>query len=100
MSVVDGVWETVIDTPMGQRKGTLTLKSDGASLSGTLDGDQGSIAIQDGAVNGNDLTWKADISNPMSMTLEFSAKVDGDAIAGSVKLGGFGTASFKGSRAG
>ena len=99
MSVVDGVWETVIDTPMGQRKGTLTLKSDGASLSGTRWRPR-QHRIQDGAVNGNDLTWKADISNPMSMTLEFSAKVDGDAIAGSVKLGGFGTASFKGSRAG
>ena len=99
MSDVDGVWDTVTNTPMGQQKGTLTLKSDGSALEGTLSGAQGSIDIQDGAVDGNTATWKANITNPMPLTLEFTATVDGDEISGSVKLGAFGTASFKGTRA-
>jgi hypothetical protein len=33
------------------------------------------------------------------MNLEFSATVTGDEIAGSVKLGAFGNADFKGTRA-
>ena len=53
----------------------------------------------DGTVDGDNLTWKADITTPMAMTLEFSATVNGDEISGDVKLGAFGNASFSGTRA-
>lgn len=100
MSDVDGVWDTVTDTPMGQQKGTATLQTDGDTLTGTLSGAQGTAEIQDGKVDGNAVSWKLDITQPMPLTLEFSATVDGDEMSGSVKLGAFGTASFKGTRAG
>ncbi len=99
MSDIDGVWETVTDTPMGQQKGTVTLQAEGGKLTGTMAGPQGSIDIHDGTVDGNQATWKANITNPMPMTLEFTATVAGDEISGSVKLGAFGDASFKGTRA-
>ena len=99
MSSADGVWNTTMNTPMGAQKGTLTLATDGDSLSGKLDGAQGTVEIKDGKVDGDALSWKADITNPMPLTLEFSAKVEGDGISGSVKLGGFGNASFTGTRA-
>ena len=38
------------------------------------------------------------MTQPMPMTLEFSATVEGDEISGNVKLGGFGNASFTGAR--
>jgi len=50
-------------------------------------------------VDGNAVTWKASISKPMPLTLEFSGTVDGDTMTGSVKLGMFGTQSFSGVRA-
>ena len=56
------------------------------------------MAIENGAVDGDTLTWKAAITSPMPMTLEFSASVDGDAITGTVKLGAFGEAEFSGTR--
>ena len=95
----DGVWNTTMNTPMGAQKGTLTLATDSGSLTGKLEGQQGTVEIKDGSADGNSLTWKADISNPMPMTLEFSATVDGNEISGNVKLGGFGNASFTGTRA-
>ena len=95
MSDVDGVWDTVTNTPMGQQKGTATLKTDGDKLTGTLSGAQGTVELQDGKVDGNNVSWKLDISQPMPLTLEFSAAVEGDEISGSVKLGAFGTASFQ-----
>lgn len=98
MSDVDGVWDTVTDTPMGQQKGTATLQTDGDALTGTLSGAQGTVEIQDGKVDGNAVSWKLDITQPMPLTLEFSATVDGDEMSGSVQLGAFGTASFKGTR--
>lgn len=100
MSQVDGSYDITTNTPMGAQKGVLTLAADGNSLSGSLSGDQGSINLEDGAINGDDLSWSANITSPMPMKLEFSAKVDGDAISGSVKLGSFGNASFSGTRQG
>ncbi|MYE14754.1 MAG: hypothetical protein F4X99_24450 [Gammaproteobacteria bacterium] len=99
MSSADGVWNTTMNTPMGAQKATLTLATDGGSLTGSMSGPQGSIDLKDGAVDGDSLSWKADITQPMAMTLEFSATVSGDEIAGNVQLGAFGTASFSGTRA-
>ena len=95
----DGTWNTTMNTPMGAQQGTLELKTDGSALTGTLSGAQGTIELKDGAADGDSLSWKADITTPMAMTLEFSATVDGDSISGNVKLGAFGTATFSGTRA-
>jgi hypothetical protein len=94
----DGTWNTTINTPMGAQTGELTLATDGATLTGKMVGAQGEMAISDGAIDGNSLTWKAQMTSPMPMTLEFSATVDGDSISGSVKLGFFGNATFSGTR--
>ena len=99
MSNVDGVWNTVTNTPMGAQNATVTLATDGNTLTGNMAGPQGTIDVEDGVVDGDSLTWKANITSPMPMTLEFSATVDGDEISGSVKLGAFGTANFTGTRA-
>ncbi len=95
----DGTWNTTMNTPMGAQNGTMTLATDGGSLSGKLSGPQGELDLQDGTVDGNNLTWKADITTPMAMTLEFQATVDGDNMSGNVKLGAFGNASFTAERA-
>ena len=95
----DGTWNTTINTPMGAQNGTLTISTEGGNLSGKMSGPAGEMDIQDGAIDGDNLTWKADITSPMAMTLEFSATVSGDDISGSVKLGAFGDASFTGTRA-
>ncbi len=94
----DGTWNTTINTPMGAQNGTLSLSVDGTALSGKMSSPQGDMEIMDGAVDGETLTWKADITSPMAMTLEFTATVTGDEIGGTVKLGAFGDATFSGTR--
>ncbi|MFP6814932.1 MAG: hypothetical protein VB949_04585, partial [Pseudomonadales bacterium] len=69
----DGTWKTVMNTPMGAQDGTLELTTDGSTLTGKLSGPQGDIELNEGTVDGDALTWKADITAPMAMTLEFSA---------------------------
>ena len=96
---VDGTWNTTMNTPMGAQQGTLELKTDGGTLTGSLSGAQGTLELQEGTVDGNELAWKADITSPMAMTLEFTATVDGDNISGNVKLGAFGNAPLSGTRA-
>ena len=76
----------------------MTLVTDGNSLSGKMEGPQGTQEFEGGTVEGNDLAWKMEMTSPMPMTLEVSASVDGDAISGNIKLGAFGDASFSGTR--
>jgi hypothetical protein len=95
----DGNWSVVVATPMGERRGTLSVKTEGTTLKGSQMADDGNSAdIFDGTVNGNEVSWKVSITDPMPMTLEFTGTVDGDEIAGTVKLGEFGDSSFSGSR--
>ncbi len=96
----DGKWQLTINTPMGAQQSTLTLSANGDSLSGTQSASSGDERpIEDGTIAGDSLSWKASITKPMPMTLEFSATVQGDSMSGSVKLGPFGTQSFRGVRA-
>jgi len=95
----DGTWNTTMNTPMGAQNATLTLSTDGGTLTGKMAGPQGEMELQEGSIDGDNLSWKADITSPMAMTLEFSATVSGDEISGNVKLGAFGNASFSGTRA-
>jgi hypothetical protein len=96
---VDGNWKITLSTPLGDRDATLTLKSDGGSLTGKQAAEGNEADIVDGTVSGNDVAWKAAITDPMPLTLAFSGKVDGDSISGDVSIGPMGSFPFKGSRA-
>jgi hypothetical protein len=94
----DGNWNLVVATPMGERCAPLSVKTDGDTLSGSQMADGNSAEVFDGAVNGNAITWKVSITDPMPMTLEFNGTIDGDELSGSVVLGAFGSSSFSGTR--
>lgn len=98
MAAVDGDWDVTIKSPMGDQKSVFTVNSDGSSFSGKMAGALGSMDVRDGAVDGNTLTWKMDMTVPMPMTLEGTATVDGDSISGDVKAGAFGSMALSGSR--
>ncbi|CAN5644371.1 hypothetical protein BH10PSE14_BH10PSE14_00730 [soil metagenome] len=98
MSGVDGTYETVVKSPMGDQKATLTVKSDGSSWTGQQIGAMGSADITDGKVDGNTISWSMSITVPMPMTLDCTATIDGDTVAGSVKAGAFGSFPMTGKR--
>ena len=95
---VDGKWEIVINSPLGAQKAVLDMATDGNSLSGTQTAQQGSGPLENGKVDGNNLTWSAKITNPMPLILDFTGTVDGDKLSGSVKAGSFGSFPFTGNR--
>jgi hypothetical protein len=96
---VDGNWNIVMNTPMGERKATLTLSSAGGTLTGTQGADGNSGEIFDGTVSGDDVAWKISITNPMPLTLAFSGKVTGDSMSGEMGIGPMGSFPFTGTRA-
>ena len=96
---VDGSWNIVMSTPMGERNATLTVKSAGGTLTGTQGAEGQSTEIFDGKANGDDVSWKVSITNPMPLTLEFTGKVAGDSISGEMGIGPMGSFPFTGTRA-
>jgi hypothetical protein len=95
---VDGKWEITINSPMGAQKAQLDLKSDGASLTGTQTAQGSTQPLANGKVEGAVLSWSANITSPMPMTLEFTGSVESDTLKGSVKAGAFGSFPFAGTR--
>ncbi|WEJ98654.1 MAG: hypothetical protein P0Y59_17125 [Candidatus Sphingomonas phytovorans] len=99
MAEVDGTWDTVVKSPLGDQKATFVVKSDGGSFTGTNTGAMGSVEVT-GTVDGNALHWTMNITVPMPMTLDCNATVEGDTLTGTVGAGAFGSFPMSGTRAG
>lgn len=95
---VDGKWDLNLNSPMGAQAMTFEVATAGDDLTGNITSPMGAMDITDGKVDGDTLSWKVALTQPMPITLEFSGKVDGDSISGQAQLGTFGSASFSGSR--
>ena len=99
MANVDGAWNVVVKSPLGDQQSVLTIASDGSAFTGNMSGAMGSLDVEDGKVDGDTLTWKMSLKVPMPMTLDCQATVDGDAITGSAGAGAFGSFPLSGTRA-
>ena len=99
MAEVDGKWNCIVDSPMGEQEFVLTVNSSGDSFTGSAEGNIGSRDIPEGVVDGDDLAWTMQISKPMPVTLTCRATVSGDTLEGKVKAGIFGSFPIRGTRA-
>ena len=95
----DGTWNLTMQTPMGERRSTLTLSTAGGTLTGKQEAEGNTTDISDGSVSGNDVSWKVAITNPMPLTLTFSGSVSGTTLNGTADTGMFGSFPFEGTRA-
>ena len=98
MANVDGNWDTVAKTPMGDQKALLSVASSGDSFTGTFSGAMGNTEVRNGKVDGDRLTFEIDITVPMPMTLTGDVVVDGDMLNGTVTAGAFGAFPITGTR--
>jgi len=96
--MVQGKWNITIKTPMGDKSGVLDLTVSGKTLTGSLSDAEHHVAISDGRVEGNKLSWKAKITKPMRLSFKFSATVEQDRISGDARHL-LGSATFSGTRA-
>src|SRR5882724_2709017 len=94
----DGTWNLTMQTPMGERRSTLTLSTSGGALTGKQESEGDTTDIADGSVSGDDVSWKVSITNPMPLTLTFSGTVNGNSLTGTADTGMFGSFPFEGTR--
>ncbi len=83
---------------MGAQEITVSLKTAGDTVTGTLAGAMGSTEIKNGKVDGDAVTFEATITEPFSISITVAATVAGDAMTGQVKTQGFGSFPMKGAR--
>ncbi|PTQ10743.1 hypothetical protein CLG96_10060 [Sphingomonas oleivorans] len=98
MSNVDGAWDCVVKSPMGDQPFVLTVKSAGDRFSGSASGALGSLEIPDGMVEGDTIKWSMSVKAPFPTTVRCQASVSGDRIEGDVIAGIFGTFPVTGVR--
>lgn len=78
---ISGAYKAEITTQRGTQNLTLNLKSDGSSLTGNITNARGETPIQDGKVDGNNVSFN--IVRKMQdneITIKYKGVVDGDTI--------------------
>jgi hypothetical protein len=95
---IDGDWTITVNSPMGKQESKVSFKAEGSTLTGVQAGQGGSQPIAGGSIEGDTVKWSASITSPFPMTLEFTGKLAGDSLDGSVKAGSFGSFPFTGVR--
>jgi hypothetical protein len=98
MTNVDGVWDVIVKSPMGEQKSVLTLKSDSGAVTGSSAAQGGQLDILDGKLSGNTLTWRMELKQPFAVTLWFAVIASDDEMAGTVTAGALGKAPVTGAR--
>src|SRR5204862_864569 len=64
------IWDCVIASPMGDQKSALAVNSSGDEVAGTMTGANGSIDIENGKTDGDQVSWTMNVTSPMPVTLD------------------------------
>lgn len=97
MSTIDGTYDLVAKTPMGNQDMKLSITVDGDTFTGTSSGAMGSSDIS-GSVDGDTIAWQQPITVPMPLTLDCKATITGDTLTGTVDTGAFGAFPVSGTK--
>lgn len=81
---VTGKWTATMQTPNGSREVTYNLKADGSKLTGTYAGRQGDREIENGKVDGENVSWEQSMGE---RKLVYKGKIAGDEIKVSTQFG-------------
>jgi len=97
---MDGTYNIEIALPTGKEPSTVTLKTEGSSLSGvSVDKDGAETAFDGGTADGNSFSVTFDATGPTGpMQMTVTGTVEDDDISGEMKGPGF-DLTFSGSRA-
>ena len=95
---VTGSWNLVVETPNGPRQSTVDFRQDGNNVTGTVHNRTGDAPLT-GSVNGDQISFSVTRDRDgQSFTIEYSAKVDGSKMAGTLKFGDNGGIPFSATR--
>jgi hypothetical protein len=78
---VTGTWAASFETQVGVQTYTYTFKVQGAMLTGTAKSQNGESEIQEGKVNGDEISFVENLNfQDMPLRIEYKGKISGDEI--------------------
>ena len=88
--MIDGKWNMVLNTPMGDKQLVLDVTVDGAALEGRFLSEEGGdgLPIYEGSADGDSFSFKADFPVPGmgSFTFTLTGAVEGDSMSGKAMM--------------
>ena len=95
---VAGTWEISWETPRGAQTVTFVFAQEGMNVTGTAQMRMGEVAIKNGMLHGDQLTFSLEFGmGDRTMTQTFAATVTGDTMEGKITTSR-GENPFKGTR--
>ena len=99
MVSIEGQWDCTQQSPMGERKSIMTLKSDeNGGFTGTNIGEAGTMEITDGKIEGDKATFTMKVISPMKINVKVLAVLAGDTLEGKASAGMFGSFPMRATR--
>lgn len=84
--MVDGIYNIVIKTPMGAKKGELELHTEDGVLTGAMTALGKTTSIEPGKTDGKTFTFSGELSTAVGkLAYECSGEVDGDSLTATAK---------------
>jgi hypothetical protein len=78
---VTGKWSATVETPRGTQNISFDFKANGAALTGKVTTPRGESDIQDGKIDGDNLSFTQVVNfNGNEMKISYTGKFDGDNI--------------------
>jgi hypothetical protein len=78
---ITGKWTATFNTQVGEQHYTYTFKVDGEKLTGTAKSDNGTVAIENGTVKGDDVSFVENLDyQGQKLAITYAGKISGDEI--------------------
>ncbi len=78
---IAGQWTATFNTQVGEQHYTYTFKVDGEKLTGTAKSDNGTTDIQNGTVQGDDVSFVENLDyQGQKLAITYTGKISGDEI--------------------
>jgi hypothetical protein len=78
---ITGQWTATFSSQVGEQHYTYTFKVDGEKLTGTAKSDNGTVAIENGTVKGDDVSFVENLDyQGQKLAITYTGKISGDEI--------------------
>jgi hypothetical protein len=78
---ITGQWTATFNTQVGEQHYTYTFKVEGKKLTGTAKSDNGTVAIENGTVKGDDVSFVENLDyQGQKLAITYTGKISGDEI--------------------
>ena len=86
---ISGQWTATFNTQVGEQHYTYTFQVDGEKLTGTAKSDNGTVAIENGTVKGDDVSFVENLDyQGQKLVITYTGKISGDEIKFTRDVGG------------